>query len=145
MRFLFRLILRLILFSPFVLATSVWFALEDTPRVVAQHQLNHQDIARARTIIKHNDPRQLQAGSRQTVRVSQEDLNLAANYLLLRIGGAASVEIRDGSADLIVTTRISESLPVLSKRVMSPAIQRPVSTLMRLFMNMKYVSSAMLI
>ena len=81
MRFLLRLILWLILLSPFALAASAWFALEDMPRVAAQRQLSHQDIARARTIIKRNDPRQLPAGSRQTVRVSQTDLNLAANYL----------------------------------------------------------------
>ena len=106
MRFLFRLILWLILLSPFVLAVSVWFTLEDTPTVAAQRQLSHQDIARARTIIKRNDPRQFQVGSRQAVRVSQTDLNLAANYLLQQVGGAASVKIHDGSADLNVTTRI---------------------------------------
>ena len=111
MRFLFRLILRLILLSPLVLATSAWFALGDMPRVAAQRQLSHEDIARARTIIKRNDPRQLPAGSRQTVQVSQTDLNLAASYLLRRLGGAASVEIHDGSADLIGTARIPR-LPV---------------------------------
>jgi len=106
MRFLFRLILWLILLSPVVLAVSVWFTLEDTPTVATQRQLSHQDIARARTVIKHNDPRQFPVGSRQAVQVSQADLNLAANYLLQQVGGAASVEIREGSADLSVTTRI---------------------------------------
>ena len=111
MRFLFRQILRLILLSPLVLATSAWFALGDTPRVAAQRQLSHEDIARARTIIKRNDPSQLPAGSRQTMQVSQTDLSLVASYLLRRVGGAASVEIHDGSADLIGTARIPK-LPI---------------------------------
>ncbi len=111
MRFLFRLILWLILLSPFALATAVWFALDKTPEVGVQRQLSHQDIARARTIIKRNDPRQLPAGSRQTVRVNQTDLNLAANYLLQQVGGAARVEIGYGSADLIATARIPK-LPI---------------------------------
>lgn len=111
MRFLLRMILWLILLSPFALAAFAWFALEDMPRVTAQRQLSHQDIARARTIIKRNDPRQLPAGSRQTVRVSQTDLNLAANYLLQQVGGAASVEVHDGSALLIATAHIPK-LPI---------------------------------
>ncbi|MBT7082116.1 MAG: hypothetical protein HN929_11755 [Chloroflexi bacterium] len=112
MRLLIRLIVWLILLSPFALATSVWFALEDAPSVSTQRQLSHQDIARARTIIRRNDPRQFPIGSRQTVLVNQGDLNLAANYLLQQLGGAASIDIRKGSAELDVTTRV----PMLAVR-----------------------------
>jgi len=111
MRFLFRLILWLMLLSPFAIAAAVWFALEDHPEVVARQQLSHQDVARARNIIKRNDPRQFPAGSLQTVQVSQADINLAANYLLQQLGGAARVDIGHDSANLAATARIP-MLPV---------------------------------
>lgn len=82
MRFILRLILLiLILLAPALLVTA-WFCLSDTPLVAHDTRLSHQDIARAKAILKRNDPRTLRAGSRRSVDLGEQEFNLAANYLL---------------------------------------------------------------
>lgn len=107
MRLLFRLILWLILLSPFALAAAAWFALAEQPLVTTQVQLSHQDIANAKAIVKKYDPRRLPAGTAQRLSVSQRELNLAANYLLQKAGrGAARVVIQDGALDAVGTVQV---------------------------------------
>lgn len=105
-RFILQLILWLILSSLVLLATAAWFAFADTPIITVQRPLSHEDIARTLSIIRRNDPRGRPAGSRQTIRVTGVELNLAVGYLLQSIEGAARVDVRDGAADLVATVRI---------------------------------------
>jgi len=98
MRFLLKLILGLIILSPVALASVAWFALEAQPIVIPARALDHTDIARARQVIKENDPRRFPAGRQRTVRVSERDLNRVANYLLQRVDGALQVSLRQDDA-----------------------------------------------
>lgn len=82
MRFILRLTLLLVILPATALLAAAWVCLSDTPLVAQQTRLSHQDIARAKAILKHNDPRRLPAGSRHSVDLDEKDLNLAANYLL---------------------------------------------------------------
>lgn len=85
MRTLIKLSLLLMLVSVLVVAGAAWFALSDRALVTHQMRLSHQDIARARTILRHNDPRNMPAGTQRVIDVAPKDLNLAANYLLQQL------------------------------------------------------------
>lgn len=104
MRLLFRLLLLMLLLVPPGLAALLWFGLSDTPQVAAAPRLSHQDIARARALFEHNDPRALPAGTRRRLTLSEDDLDLAANYLLQKIShGGALVRIGQQQARLQAT------------------------------------------
>jgi hypothetical protein len=111
MRLLFKFILLLILLSPVAVAALAWYGLSEQPRVLQGARLTHQDIAQARGILQHNDPRHLPAGARRQLHISQQNLNLAANYLLQRFGGVAAVVVETGVAYVDISTRIPR-LPV---------------------------------
>lgn len=112
MRALFKLFFWLLFLSPFLLAGLGWFALAEQPLVLSNVQLSHADVARARAVIKQNDPRRLPAGTDQQVRVAESDLNLAANYLLQKVAqGGAQVRLHPDFADAVGTLRIPK-LPV---------------------------------
>ena len=53
-----------------------------------QATLSHQDIARAKDILRNNDPRFLPPGTNQTLDIGHHDLDLAANYLLQKLARA---------------------------------------------------------
>lgn len=97
MRTLFKLLFLLILLSPFALAGMVWFALAEQPTVVETTRLGPEDIRRAQSILKQNDPRKAPAGARHTLEISERDINLVGNYLLQSSAlGGVVVTLGDG-------------------------------------------------
>jgi hypothetical protein len=96
MRALIKLFSLLILLSVLAVLAIAWFALSDAPLVAKPAQLSHQDIARARNILKQNDPRNIPPGNHHVIEISAKDLNLAADYLLQQLAR--------GSAKLAITT-----------------------------------------
>ena len=107
MRALFKLILWLIVLTPLAVVGIAWFALSDQPLVLNNARLSHGDIARARTILKKHDPRRTPAGTEQQIVFSEQDLNLAANYLLQKVAeSGAQVRIHDGFLDAVGTLRV---------------------------------------
>jgi hypothetical protein len=108
MGFLVRLLFLLLLLLPVGLAATAWFALAETPLVVETVHLSHRDVARAETILKNNDPRNFSPGSDHSIVVSEQDLNLALNYLIQRYAsdGGAHVTLQRDRMDLLATVRI---------------------------------------
>ena len=96
MRALIKLFFLLILLSVLAVLAVAWFALSDAPLVAKSAQLSHQDIARARNILRQNDPRNIPPGTQHVIEISAKDLNLAADYLLQQLAR--------GSAKLALTT-----------------------------------------
>ncbi|MDJ0739630.1 MAG: hypothetical protein QNJ91_07930 [Gammaproteobacteria bacterium] len=88
MRALFKLLFLLVLLVVPLLLVGAFFALSDTPVVERQVTLSHADIARAKAVLKRNDPRYLPAGAYRTIEIAASDLDLAANYLLQRFADA---------------------------------------------------------
>lgn len=88
---LFRFLILLIIITPLIAIGVAWMALSDRPLITTKTTLSHEDIARARNIIKENDPRHMAAGSRQTISLNDQDLNLAGTYALRQ---AASGKIK---------------------------------------------------
>jgi hypothetical protein len=107
MRALIKLSLLLVLLGLGTVTTLFWFALSDTPRVTQSAVLSHEDIARARSILKRHDPRRLPPGTRRTIEISAQDLNLASDYLLQKIAdGDARLSLTTGRLALQVTLRL---------------------------------------
>lgn len=98
MRFTLRLLLFFLLILPFASVLLIWLALSSKPAVPESTNLSHLDIARAETILKQNNPRYLVPGTLHSITINQQDLSLAANYLLHRTGhGGAHIDITENS------------------------------------------------
>jgi len=91
MRALIKLLFLLALLSLMGILTITWLALSDVPLVTGQTRLSHQDIARARNILRQNDPRNIPPGTNHVIEISAPDLNLAANYLLQQLAGGSAI------------------------------------------------------
>lgn len=108
MRWLLRCALVLLLAPPLLVIAVVALAIDDQPVLTRQAALTPAAVGRARWLLARNDPRYMRPGVLRTIVVSQEDLDLATNYLANRyLGGASHVVLQDGRA----TVRASVGLP----------------------------------
>ncbi len=107
MRLFFSLLLLSLLLG---LGLLVLFALEPAPKVKAAAALTHQDIERARQILAQHNPYRLKAGALQSLILSEEDLTLAANYLIKNTGdGGAIIRLLPGQLNLKASIRLPEN------------------------------------
>ncbi len=108
MRQLSRIFLILLAFLLLALLLIVFFAFSNAPLVSGTATLTPAHIERAKRLLKSNDPRKMKPGVLRTITVSQEDLDLAANYLAQQFGkGNSQIVLSDGAA----TVRASIQLP----------------------------------
>jgi len=108
MRRLLRLLLLLVLALSVLVAGAIYLAIDGTALVARQATFTPAHIERARWLLARNDPRYMRAGVLRTVVVSQEDLDLTANYLANRYArGASQIVLQEGRA----TVRASVALP----------------------------------
>lgn len=97
MRLFYRTLLFFFLLVPVGLAALLWFGLDRAPLVETAAPLSLDDVARARQILQHNDPRRLEAGTPSTLILEERDINLAANYLAKKYGEAGvDIQIKPG-------------------------------------------------
>lgn len=130
MRAVLRLLLLGLLLAPVLLLAALFLAVDDAPAMTRQAALTPAHVDRARWLLARNDPRRMRAGVLRTVVVSQEDLDLAANYLANRyLGGASRIVLQDGRA----TVRASLALPPnpLGRFINLEAALRETATLPR--------------
>ena len=72
------------------LVVSLWLAIERAPRVEASRTaVSLDDVARARDLLRQNDPRRALPGIMRAVVLSQRDLELLLQQVGQRLGGAA--------------------------------------------------------
>jgi hypothetical protein len=108
MRRALLLLLLLILAAPLALVAAVLLALEDRPLVARPAALGPAQIERVKRILDENDPRRLKTGAERTVSLSQQDLDLLANYFASRYArGGARVALGPG----VATVAASSELP----------------------------------
>ena len=97
-----------VLALPFALVGAVLFALEDQPLVARPPVLGPAQVERAKRILDDNDPRRLKPGVQRTVSLSQEDLDLLANYFAGRYArGGARIALRPGVATVAATAELA--------------------------------------
>lgn len=111
MRWFLRLFLLLLVTLPLLtaaLVVLVVLAIDDSALVRGEAVLTPAHVERARWLVAQHDPRTLRAGVLRTIVISEEDLDLAANYVAKQYGGGASkLMLYDGG----VTVRASLALP----------------------------------
>lgn len=108
MRWLLRLFLLLLVGLPLLAAGLVFLAIDDSPMIRGQAALTPTHIERARWLLARHDPRTMRAGVLRHIVISEEDLDLATNYLANQYGGGASkLVLHDGG----LTVRASLALP----------------------------------
>jgi len=107
MRRALLLLTLLVLALPFALVGAVFLALEDRPLVARPAALGPAQIERAKRILDDNDPRRLKPGAQRTVSLSQQDLDLLANYFASRYArGGAQIALQPGVATVAATAEL---------------------------------------
>lgn len=96
-------LLSCLLLLPLGIAGALWLAVEHQPLVSQAPTLTSDDIARARLLLRDNDPRGKLPGITRAVLLSQRELELLANQIGQRSGGAlgevqARVRLQPGLA-----------------------------------------------
>ena len=110
MRFLFKLILCLIVLLPVALVAAAYFAVEKTALIETQVKLTSAEIGRAKATVDRHDPRDLRDGEVRTINIRKRDLDLAVNYFVYLVGrGGAAIELRDGSIKAQATVRLPKN------------------------------------
>ena len=113
MRFVSKLILVLVIAIPLALAWSLYLAVDREPIMRRAAEVTPANIQRAKLIIEQNNPRGSRSGNRQSATISQQDLDLAANYLAhFYANGSARVTLNHGKAELAASLR-PPRLPVI--------------------------------
>jgi hypothetical protein len=106
MRLVYKILLVPAIAIPLTFASAIYFAVDQEPILRRAAEVTTANIERARQVIEQNNPRALRSGQRQSVTLSQQDLDLAANYLAhFYANGSARLTLNDGSARLLASLR----------------------------------------
>ena len=100
MRYVLYALLFALLAVPLAIAGAVFLALSDQPAVVRPAgEVTAAHVERAKRIVDQNHPRTLTPGERRTITLSQDDADLALNYLAGRYAkGSARLTLKPGGA-----------------------------------------------
>jgi len=111
MRRLFWLFFLLLCLVPIALIGAALAVLEERPLVNRTVELTSDRLAQGERILDDNDPRKLQPGEIKTVRLTQDDLDITANYVVHRFAhGSALVRLRANVVGLSVTVPLPTPL-----------------------------------
>src|ERR1051325_132790 len=90
-----RTCLLLIILLPLTLLGAAMMAFSSAPLTTSAFELTPAHIARAKTLLDKNDPRNMPDNRVATVQLTGSDLNLVASYAATRVGGAAEIVLMD--------------------------------------------------
>ena len=100
-RYIAYTFLLLLIAVPFVLAGILYWVMADQPTVNRVAEFTPAHIERAKHIIKTNDPRTMKPGVLRTLTLSQEEVDLAVNYLASRYArGSSRIVLQPGKVML---------------------------------------------
>lgn len=107
------MLLALLLLPVAALALALWLAVEATPRVDnPSTTVSVADIARARQLLSHNNPRRALPGITRAVLLSQRDLELLIQQASRRLGDARGrVRLQPGLAVVEASLALPPALP----------------------------------
>lgn len=107
MRALFKLTSLVLLTGLLAVGALLWWGLAASPVLTEGRSLSHEDIARARALLRQHDPRRLAPGSRRAIEIPQQDLDLAVQYLVNKtLGGRARTTMAEDRLRLEASVRI---------------------------------------
>ncbi len=101
MQILARMLLIILISIPIAIIVFLIYSLQDYPLVNEAPPLTHRQIAKAKTIIKKNDPRLLKKGQKNYMTMKSSDVSNAFNYLLTQITrGGFETRFDSGEMDI---------------------------------------------
>lgn len=110
MRWLVRIFVLVVLLLIAGVVAAVLLAFDDEPLVADVDRLSPVEVERALQLIRANDPRHLGRGQVGRVSLTDDQIALAASYLLGRLGaGGAQVRVGDATLELRATGAIPRS------------------------------------
>jgi len=107
MRYVAYALLFCLIALPLAVAGALYLALEDQPLVNRATEFTPAHIERAKRIVEKNDPRKMKADVLRTISLSQEELDLALNYLAGRYGkGSTRIVLQPGAAAISASVEL---------------------------------------
>jgi len=107
MRRLLRLFFSCLVFLPFVLLGAAWLAVSDQPALNRSVDLSPERLDKAHHILESNNPTELRPGEVRGVKLSEDDIDLAVNYLAHRyVHGSAQVRLKTDALALDFTAAL---------------------------------------
>ncbi len=101
MRFLFKLVLLLVVAVPLAAAWALYLAIDLEPTLRRAAEITPPNIKRAKQVLDQNDPRKLETAARQSITLSQQDLDVAVNYLAhFYANGSARLTLKNDEAEV---------------------------------------------
>ena len=98
MKILAYLFILFLLAIPVAVVGAAYLAVDDFPMVNRSAELTPAHIERALRVVKRNDPRTMDANVLRTISLSQEEVDLALNYLADRYGrGSSRIVLQPGA------------------------------------------------
>ncbi|CAH1904605.1 conserved hypothetical protein [Candidatus Nitrotoga sp. HW29] len=89
------------------LLSAIYLSIEKQPLITGTAQFTPAHIGRAKQILSRNDPRRMKSGVLRTITISQEDLDLAVNYLANSYGkGSSNIDLQQGMARVRATVEL---------------------------------------
>jgi hypothetical protein len=106
MRFWIRLVSVFALAMIAAFAVALYLAIDREPMVRRAAEITPGNIKRAKQILDQNTPRRLQASGAQSVTLSEQDLDLVANYLAhFYANGSARLKLTNDKAEIVASIR----------------------------------------
>lgn len=90
-----------VLMVPVAVLALAWYCIEAEPTVNRAAQITPAHVERAKRLLERNDPRKMRAGMLRTITLTQDDLDLALNYLANRqMKGSSRLLLQEGTGTL---------------------------------------------
>lgn len=113
MRLVLKLFLIIAVAVPLAAASVLYLAIDLEPTVRRAAEITPSNIERAKQVLDQNDPRKLRTGSRRSITLNQQDLDVAANYLAhFYANGGARLILNNRKAELAASLRPPQ-IPVI--------------------------------
>ena len=110
MKFLRRILLLALIASIASVVVAAFLMVESSPAIPFSNNLTATDLSQAELFIKNADPRELEPGEVSAFTVNERDLELVIGYALSQLeGGAASAELTNGLANLVISARLPDN------------------------------------
>lgn len=109
MRWIFRILVLLVVGTPLAIVGLFAAALEDQPALSRKVEITPDQTERAKRLLAAHDPRRMPAGVVRTFSVSAEDLDLGLNFLVSQRGGASKTALSAGAAMFWLTMPVPQN------------------------------------
>lgn len=107
-KFAIILFFSLLLLAVLAAGSLAVFSLQDFPLVNKSKTLTVHEVTRVKSFINENNPSRFKKGEKKTTIITEQDINLLANYALNKLNGRARTRVRifDSSAYLTSTIKL---------------------------------------